>query len=165
MQKAVSFLFTVLISSFIYCQHELRVGVGGHVPVGYMAEFATFTNTADVAYLKQVSDKLKLGPSIGFQYAYGAEVQTIAGPRKAFDSKYLIIGFKGYYELFNRLWLGAETGYAKNLRQGSADGLYYSIMVGYEATKELDVIASFRGIKSNGFNTHTVGLGANLKIK
>ena len=165
MKKVYSLLCVILISSFVYGQHELRIGIGGNIPFGELADFSTFTNTADIAYLKQASDRLKLGPSLGFQYAYGAEVDTFFGPRKAFDTQHLIIGFRGYYELFKKLWLGAEVGYAKNLRNGSADGLSYSLMIGYEATEELDVIASFRGMSSNGFNTHTVGLGANFKIK
>ena len=150
---------------------ELRAGLTGGLPIGDAGDGYTFNFGIDATYLWEVSDSFQAGAATGYNHSFGdtmSETITVLGFTTTVevefeDFQYIPLAAAGRFNASEQFVLGADLGYAIAIGEGDG-GFYYRPMVGYNASEEIQITASYRGVSVEGGSFSTINLGANYKF-
>ncbi|MEZ4810728.1 MAG: hypothetical protein R2819_10240 [Allomuricauda sp.] len=146
-------------------QSQIRVGVNGGIPIGDADDLSTFAGIIDFNYLFDVTDNLRLGPSMGYSHSFGDELDTGFGIIKFDETRFLPIYGAARFEISHILSFGADLGYALSLEKSSSGGFYYSPGVSLSMSDYLNFVIAYRGISLKTASWDIISFGLELKLK
>ncbi|MHC0448239.1 hypothetical protein ACWA1F_22730 [Flavobacterium sp. 3-218] len=173
MKKIV--LATIALLSFGFAQaQDGSFKVGAHVgfPMGDAKDFYSLNLGIDAAYLWKITDKINVGATTGFS-TYLAKDYTcmtvVTNPfpvltevkQKGKNASYIPVAGTAQYSLTDKLFVGADLGYAISVGEGDG-GFLYQPKFGYQ-TEKIELYASYKGISNDG-SISSINLGFNYKL-
>lgn len=151
-----------------FAQGSFKLGANFALPIGDAGDVSSFSIGFDAAYLFPVSDKFEVGPALGFTNAFGkTESVTILGTTFEADyddAQFLPIAAAARFNATEKLYLGADLGYAVGINDGNDGGFYYRPRVGYSFTDMIGANISYTGISLDGGDWSTIGLGVEFTL-
>ncbi len=164
MRKLLLALFFVGTTTTIFAQEdELNITLSGGVPMGKVKDVSKMAFAGDVNYLFQVSDHIKIGPSVSCVYfnAKNKDVKSLM---------FLPLGFSTKFMSSNeRFFVGTDLGYGLPLgKDNKKGGVYFKPYLGYSISDVIKVSVSYTGIpfysgEDAGANWEKLG-GKDVKI-
>ncbi|VTQ06770.1 Uncharacterised protein [Sphingobacterium daejeonense] len=138
---------------------QFKAGVNIGLPVGDVADVASFTAGADLAYLWNISENFQLGPTAGFQnYFIKSELKDLG----AENVNFVPVAASGQYSIVPNFFIGADLGYAFVTSGGGDGGFYYMPKLGYQQPS-YEVYGGYRGVSNDG-SISAINLGVNFKF-
>lgn len=162
--KKVILLFALALftSQISQAQSDLRLGVNVGLPVGDIDDISSFTAGADVAYLMGMGETFQIGPMVGYQHFFTKDIDTGVGNVEIDDISFVPVAAALRFGIAG-IQLGADLGYAIGIDDGNDGGFYYRPKVGFNLLG-LDLLASYTGISTDGYNTGSVNLGVEFRL-
>ncbi len=141
MRKLLLALFFVGTTTTIFAQDELNVTLSGGLPTGKIKDVSKMAFAGDINYLFQVSDHLKMGPSVTYAYfnAKNKDVDALM---------FLPVGISAKFMSSNeRFFVGTDLGYGLPLgKDNKKGGVYFKPYLGYNVSDVVKVSLSYSGI-------------------
>lgn len=146
-----------------------RVGIHAGLPMGDAGDIYSFNAGVDVAYTWPIADSFTAGVTTGYSYFAGKENDitipgggTITAPKV--NGAFVPVAATGKYELSEKIFLGADLGYALYVGDGEGDGgFYYQPKVGFQ-TEMIDIFLGYKGIAVDGVTISSINIGAAYKF-
>ena len=138
---------------------SFKLGANIALPVGDAADFSSVSIGIDAAYLFGISEQFDLGPAIGFTNAIlDSDFDYLD------DVQFLPIAAAGRYNINDKMYVGADIGYAVGINDGNDGGFYYRPRFGYSFTDLIGINASYTGISLDGGTWSTIGVGVEFSF-
>lgn len=134
-------------------QGQFQAGISGGIPTGDASDFTTFAIALDLSYLFELSDDLRVGPSLGYNTSF------LDSDFDGDNISFLPIAASGRLDVSEEFTLGADVGYGVGLNDGNDGGFYYSPSVLYGISQSLDIILAYRAFSENGSTLGQITLG------
>jgi hypothetical protein len=159
MKKIILIAAFAIFSISSMTAQQFSIGVNGGLPLGDAGDISTFSVSADVSYLWEVSDVFQAGVTTGFSNAFGDDVGSGDFAFEIPDIQFLPIAASARYMFSDAFFGGADLGYAVGINDGNEGGIYYRPKIGYGVTDGINIIASYTGISNDGsFDVATLGV-------
>lgn len=158
-------LFLILmmgVTTSVFCQGNFRFGLNGGIPVGEVEDYSNFHLGADVAYMFNVAQFFEIGPMVGYSHYFTEDINTSLGRINIDDVQFLPVAASGRLGL-DKIYLGADLGYAIGIDDGNDGGFYYRPLVGYNIGN-LGIALSYEGVSMDGDSFNSVNLGFEIKL-
>lgn len=165
MRKVIVVLVAVLAFSFAQAQDSgIKLGIHLGLPVGDADDFTSLAMGGDLAYMFDVSEAFKVGPSVGYLHYSGKKYHG----HKRDNLGFIPIAASAKYSIVENIFIGADLGYAVGISPSELDGgFYYLPKVGYQIDL-FEVYVGYRGIsnkiESESYNISSVSLGFNYNF-
>jgi hypothetical protein len=142
---------------------NFKVGLHSGLPVGDIKDFSSLNLGADLAYVWNLGDKFSAGVTTGYSNYLGKTFDLGEfGSFKSEDTGFIPVAATGQYLISDKLFLGADLGYAIFTESENSDGgFYYQPKFGYQAEK-FEFYAAYKGISVDGGSFSSVNLGFNF---
>jgi hypothetical protein len=141
-----------------------RVGIHAGMPMGDAGDIYTFNAGADVAYTWPIADSFTAGITTGYSYYAGEEIDMGPLGTTKVNGAFIPVAATGKYELSEKIFLGADLGYALYAGDGESDGgFYYQPKVGFQ-TEMIDIFLGYKGISADGATISSINVGAAYKF-
>ena len=124
-----------------------------------------------------VSEKFDAGIATGYSHSFGDKASisgNVGGTTVIIDSRFDDVGFlpiaaAGRFNVFEKLTLGADLGYAIGITPSeNSGGFYYAPKIQYGITDAIAIVAAYRGVSVDfrlfklvdfsSFNNITLGI-------
>lgn len=143
-------------------------GIHIGIPTGDIKDSSSFNAGLDISYMKEVSDLFKVGLTTGYTNFFGKDYDYSAGSVtvtvKGSDLAFIPLAATAEYSISDKMYLGADLGYAFSADKDIDGGLYYQPKVGYNASELINVYLGYKGIDLDGGSAATISLGASYKF-
>jgi hypothetical protein len=169
MKKIILTVAAVFVLSFANAQDGgFKAGIHAGLPIGVAGDVYSANFGVDLAYMWNVADKFQAGVTTGYSFYSGKSVDLGFGEFILATTKvngaFIPIAATGQYSLSDKLFVGADLGYALYSGDGDGDGgLYYQPKFGYQ-TEKIEVYLGYKGVSVTGGSVSSVGLGFNYKF-
>lgn len=141
---------------------DMKAGISASLPVGDFSEAYSFGLQADFAYLFDIAQDFKVGPTASLFYYNGKDIGSGELSVKVSDAMFLPIGGHARY-LFDEFFVGADLAYAIGISpSGMGGGLLIRPKVGYDLGN-LAVVASYSAITRSG-TVGSINLGVEFSF-
>ena len=160
----VVFVLVFLVMGTQLVQGQAKISVNGGFPIGDAQDLSTFSGMVDVGYLLEVTDNMKLGPSVGYLHSFGKDLDVGFGTIEVADTAFVPISGAIRFEISDALSFGTEIGYALGLKKPSSGGLYYAPSILLSIGSYLDMVAAYRGISLKTASWDVISIGLELKL-
>lgn len=127
----------------------IKLGINLGLPVGDVGDVSSFGVSLDVAYLFSVADSFQVGATTGYSHYFG-KTETVSVPffgNIEFDYddiQFIPLAASARFDL-DRLFFGADLGYAIGISDDFDGGFYYRPKIGY-SLGSISLVASYTGI-------------------
>lgn len=136
---------------------DFKLGVHAALPVGDAGDISSFGVIIDAAYLFEVSDEFRVGPSIGYNHSFGKDGFK--------DFSWLPIAAAARYSVSEEFTLGVDLGYAVGISPSGVDGGFsYAPKVQYGVSDKLDLVLAYRGMSINSLTWSQITLGVEFDL-
>jgi|SRR5690625_3548744 len=157
-------LFVVLIAflSFSFAKAQdtgVKLGVHLDIPVGDASDITSIGFGGDIAYMFDISEEFKVGPSIGYLNYTGKKEHG----EKRDNLGFVPIAGSAKYSLAENFFIGADLGYAIGVSPSyNKGGFYYLPKLGYQ----IDLFEAYVGYKgiSNKFEASEDFMGSTFSV-
>ena len=160
MKKLLIVLAAFLTFGFAKAQDSgIKLGVHLDIPMGDASDITSIGFGGDLAYMFDVSEEFKVGPSVGYLNYSGKKYKG----EKRDDLGFIPIAGSAYYSLMENLFIGADLGYAIGVSPSiNKGGFYYLPKIGYQ----IDLFEAYVGYKgiANKFEASEDILGSTVSI-
>ena len=156
--------FTLIGLSAIHAQGRFQAGGHLGLPIGDAGDLATFAIALDLAYILEIDDTIKAGPTIQYSHSFGDDVNVGGFSINVDDVQFLPIGGRAQFDITDQFLARAELGYAIGISDGNDGGFYYSPQAGFSVSDAIDIVLSYRGISEDGGSWDILTLGAEFWI-
>lgn len=145
-------------------QHEALA----FLPVGDSSDISSFGLGINSAYLFDVSDKFKIGPSVGYNLFIGNIISITDGVNTVEtdlgEFHFLPVTAVAKYNFTDKISLRADIGYAFGLDKDNEGGIYFSPKLGYEISDAIGVKFGYIRMTDSSdqdlhFNALSLGIG------
>ena len=160
---------------------NFKLGIGGGVPVGDASDFFSVNINADFTYLFDVSDQIKLGPTVSVFHHFGirdefdftdfTDIDVILNPDFMIvdqeDVTYIPIGGAARFEVAKNFILGVDLGYGIEISDvtESGGGFFFKPQAIVELSEVVGLKAFYSGFSIDGENLGSIGLGIEFSIR
>ena len=141
-----------------------KAGINLALPIGDAGDISTFSIALDLAYLWEMSEQFDLGIATGFSNAFGDSYEFIGLDTEYDDVQFIPIAAAGRFNINNKMYAGADIGYAIGINDGNDGGFYYRPRFGYSFTDLIGINASYTGISMDGSTWSTIGVGVEFSF-
>lgn len=173
MKKLIFSALALFAFGFANAQDEggFKAGIHLGMPMGDAADFYTFNFGVDVAYMFPVAENFQLGIASGYSFYSGEEVEypmfdgeDIVVVSEKFNGAFIPVAASAQYNVAEKIFLGADLGYAIYVGDGEGDGgFYYQPKVGYDMEK-IELYLAYKGISTDGTTVSSINIGAAYKF-
>ena len=154
----------VLGLSTLHGQGRFQAGGNLGLPIGDAGDLATFAIALDLAYILEIDDNIKAGPTVQYSHSFGDDVNIGGFSISVDDVQFLPIGGRAQFDITDQFLARAELGYAIGISDGNDGGFYYSPQAAYSVSETVDIVLAFRGISEDGGSWDMITLGASFWI-
>ena len=160
-------LFMTTISQ---AQSGFSIGIHAGIPTGDASENQIFNLGFDAAYLFDISEDFKVGPTLSYTIFFaeplteiisGATGTTVTATPE--DINYFIPAATLRYSFSESFFGAADLGYAISATDNIDGGFYYQPKAGWQ-TKKIDLFAYYKGIAVNDSSLSAIGIGFAYKF-
>jgi hypothetical protein len=170
MKKIMIFAAALMISLTTFAQDKkIKVGAFGAIPMGDTKDVSKTGFGIDATYLFEVSDKFDLGFSTGFSFFGGKKVNVLNADNststfKYSDAKYIPITGAVRFNATDKLYVGADLGYAIGIGDDVKGGFHYKPRIGYQITDRFGINTSYTGLKVKDGTWKTLNFGLEFSL-
>lgn len=167
----------IFICSFavpVFGQGGLEAEISMGAPVADVRLEIATNFVIETAYLFQLSDKIKVGAKVGYSFLKG-ERTSFSTNRKPPNLNYITAAGSGLLKVVDRLWLGADAGYAFGISSinqtrpfefssgvQDTNGFYLCPRIRYQFADRVALQAAYRYIYIGGLEVTTITAGLNI---
>lgn len=153
-------LLIAIVGTGFTANAQFNVGVNLGLPTGDISNVSSFSFGVEANYLFEVSDELKVGPTVSYVHFVGKSIDLVGfGPIDTPNISFMPVGAAARYGVSDKFVLGADLGLAIGVSNASGSDFFYRPMVGYNVSEKIMVQASYMGIATEGTSVATFGLG------
>ena len=143
---------------------KIKIGAFGAIPIGDTKDVSKTGFGIDATYLFELSDKFDLGFSTGFAFFRGKKTTVLNNDNststlKYSDAKYIPLTGALRYNVTDKLYLGADLGYAIGIGNDVKGGFHYKPRIGYQITDRIGINTSYTGLKVKDGTWKTLNFG------
>jgi len=145
---------------------EFNVGVNVGLPTGDADIGYTLGLGLEANYLWEVSDQFQAGVSAGYSHFLGEDINLgFLGTTGFEDAGFVPVAAAGRYAASDDFTLGLDLGYAVGISpDGNDGGFYYAPKVQYGISDNMDIVASYRGVSTDGITFSSINLGVEFGL-
>ncbi len=157
MKNNLVIVFILFSLNNLFSQEEVNVGVNTGITIGNIENFSTFAYGLDANYLFEVSNNIKVGPSLNFVLYLPKEFN---GERKDSFLYMPIGGSVRFHSASDAFYFGIDAGFAVGLSpSGDSGGIFFKPLLGYKLTDSFKFNLFYSAVKKRQPTYSHLGLG------
>ncbi len=170
MKKIMILAAALMISLTTFAQDKkVKIGVFSALPIGETKDVSKTGFGLDATYLFEVSDKIDVGFSTGLSFFGGKKVTVVNNDNstsvlKYSNAKYVPLTGAVRFNATNKLYIGADLGYAIGMGKDVKGGFHYKPRIGYQVSDLIGINTSFTGLKVKGGTWKTINFGVEFNL-
>lgn len=144
---------------------SFAIQVNGALPSGDVADGYSFGAQLSAAYLFEVTEGVKIGPSAGVLHFFGSDIELLGVTFPIDDATFVPIGATGRVMLGDAFAIGADLGYGLGVApDGNDGGFYYKPMVMYAVSEAINIVAGYAGVSVEGGTFSSINAGIEFAL-
>ena len=160
MKKFLAAIFFVLISTGLFAQEGLKVGLQGGIPIGDFDDQISLVVAADLGYMWALGEVVDLGIASGYIHGFTDRFDDLSVLADLPNVQFIPAAASVRVWPTNSFTIGVDGGYAIGINDGNDGGLYARPVIGFlfSAFTELNLSYSYVNLDSVSWSTATVGI-------
>ncbi|WP_299667527.1 hypothetical protein [uncultured Polaribacter sp.] len=159
MKKLFLSLSFMLVAFAANAQFTPNLVVTAGLPVGDYKDASSFALSADLYFMKSVSESFGLGVTSGYSIYFGKDYDEGLVEIEGANFSYLPLAGAFRFNLSEDFSIGTDVGYAFGLSDNTDGGFYYKPTLGFNIGDSSQLILSYQGISEDGGTLNYIGLG------
>lgn len=149
-----------MYSIFSFGQNKKKNGFQANaylgIPVGLLSNDSNLNYGVSIGYLGKVEKFFRIGGTLGFDHTILNKGSLIPNDR---GFKYLFVGASAELDVYKKIYIGADLGYAFNQTKNGSGSHYFTPKLGYHYSEDFNFYLHYKGIRYSIGQVASIGVG------